>query len=60
MNKYEVNVEWAGYSRGGAIYVVEAENEEEAKEIYDTGEEISRHTARDDTESEPYEVKLIS
>jgi len=60
MNKYEVQVEWAGYSRGEATYIVEAESEEEARKRYYQGKETERFTVRDDTDEEPYEVKLVN
>ncbi len=56
---YEVEVSWAGYSRGTAIYQIEADSEEDAMENYDVGECINRYTVRDDTESEPLSATLI-
>jgi len=59
MNKYEVDVDWAGYSRGYSTYIVEAESEEEAMNSYYLGEKIEHETVRDDTDSEVSSVTLI-
>ena len=50
MEDYIVHVEWAGYSRGTAKYLVKAESAEEAMENWYEGEEDSRQIVRDDTE----------
>jgi hypothetical protein len=59
MKKFEVTTNWAGYSRGYAVYEVEAENEEAAKSLWYEGLEIERETIRDDTESEISSVKEV-
>ena len=59
MNKYRVELEWSGYSRGYAIYEVEAESEEAAIKDYWQGVEVERDTIRDDTESEVHSAELI-
>ena len=60
MNKYRVELEWSGYSRGYAIYEVEAESEEAAMEDHWSGVEVERETVRDDTDSEVISAELIS
>ena len=50
MKSYDVKVEWSGYSRGIATYRIDAESEEEAKELFIEGELRDRVTMRDDTE----------
>jgi hypothetical protein len=50
--KYEVIVDWSGYSRGYTTYVVEADNKQDAKDKVSDGEVSgTRHIVRDDTES---------
>ncbi len=56
--KFTVQVEWSGYSRGYTVYEVEAFSEEDAKENYYEGNEISREVVRDDTERN--EVNIIN
>ena len=51
LNKYLVDVQWSGYSRGYSLYEVEAKCEDDAIENYYYGKEIERETIRDDTES---------
>jgi len=60
MGKYRVKTVWGGYSRGKAEYIVEANSEEEAKELLWEGEEVSKTTVRDDTESEVESVELLA
>ncbi|AUR93176.1 coil containing protein [Vibrio phage 1.184.A._10N.286.49.A5] len=55
--KYQVRVEWSGYSRGYSVYEVEAESEDEAKEICYEGDKLEHVVVRDDTESQ--EVNII-
>ena len=51
MPKFKVKVEWSGYSRGFSEYLVEADSQQEALEIYDeVGELVNTQTVRDDTE----------
>ena len=59
MSKYYVTTEWAGYSRGYAVYLVEAENAEQAKEYWSKGEEVGREIIRDDTDYEVDNVELV-
>jgi hypothetical protein len=56
MAKYQVTVDWSGYSRGTSVWIVEAESEDDAKEDWCCGEEIERYTKRDDTECEVYKI----
>jgi hypothetical protein len=56
MAKYQVTVDWSGYSRGCSIWEVEAESEDDARENWYCGEEIERDTIRDDTEGEVSEI----
>ena len=51
MAKFEVHVEWAGYSRGVKVLEVEAETEADARENFWNGKEIDRTVIRDDTET---------
>ena len=51
MAKFEVAVEWAGYSRGVKVLEVEAETEAEARKNFRSGKEIERTIMRDDTET---------
>ena len=60
MGKYRVVTEWSGYSRGKAQYTVEANSEEEAKELFWDVEPDSKTTVRDDTESEVESVELLA
>ena len=50
--KYEVKCQWSGYSRGVSIYIVEAESEEEARELWYEGDRAYHKVVRDDTEVE--------
>lgn len=52
MPKYSIHTDWFGYSRGYAIYEVEAESKEEAEDKFTDGEAylIDRGITRDDTE----------
>ncbi len=59
MKKFKVKFDWSGYSRGYAVYEVEAETEEEAKETFYEGKEIERVVVRDDTERDDMEVEEI-
>lgn len=52
MPKFKIILEWSGYSRGTEIRIVEAETEEEAREIWYEGKQVDRQIVRDDTESE--------
>lgn len=52
MPKFIVSTDWSGYCRGYAQYVVEAKDEDEARENWYLGKEIERVVVRDDTESE--------
>lgn len=58
MKRYRVTTEWSVYSRGNAVYEVEAENEEDATVDYWDGI-VSKNTVRDDTEDEVIEVVEI-
>ena len=58
MSKYLVTEEWAGYSRGYALYEIEADSEEDARKNYWKGTEIERETIRDDSEGEAEKVEL--
>lgn len=58
MKRFKVKTEWSGYSRGYSIYIVEAKDEEEAKDTYYEFEENST-TIRDDTENEIIEVSFL-
>ncbi len=60
MAKFQIITEWSGYSRGTAIYLVEAKNEDEARENWCEGKEIAREVVRDDTETEIESVKEIT
>lgn len=51
MPKFQVHVEWAGYSRGVKVMEVEAASEAEARENFWAGREVERTVVRDDTES---------
>ena len=60
MPKFEVTVEWSGYSRGTAVWEVEAENEADARESFWAGREVNRTVIRDDTEhGDVLEVDLL-
>ena len=59
MPKYEVKTTWSGYSRGTSTYIVEAESEEEAKELFCMGERKQHVVVRDDTENEIESVKQL-
>ena len=59
MPKFEIKTEWGGYSRGTATYIVEADNEAEAKELWYRGEQIQHEVVRDDTENEIQSVKQL-
>ncbi|MBG23740.1 MAG: hypothetical protein CMF22_10495 [Idiomarinaceae bacterium] len=59
MTNYVVYVDWEGYSRGVAAYEIEAENEEEARELYLEGKLLHSDVVRDDTESQVYKIKEI-
>lgn len=53
MPKYQVSVDWSGYSRGCTTYLVEADSPEEAKEIYNyKGVQLEHDVIRDDTETD--------
>ena len=60
MNKYRVITEWFGYSRGHSEYTLEANSEEEARELFWGVEPDSTTTVRDDTESEVESVELLT
>ena len=60
MNKYRIIAEWSGYSRGKAEYTIEANSEEEARELFWEVEPDSITTVRDDTESEVESVELLT
>ncbi|KKL78114.1 hypothetical protein LCGC14_2028090 [marine sediment metagenome] len=57
--KFKIKTEWSGYSRGTSIYIVEADNEAEAKELWYRGERIQHEVVRDDTENEIQSVKQL-
>lgn len=59
MAKFEIKTVWSGYSRGTATYIVEADNEECAKEMWYEGERVQHEVVRDDTEAEIESVKQI-
>lgn len=52
MTKYLVETEWSGYSRGISSYEVEADNPEEAEELWYEGKMIHNITVRDDREND--------
>ena len=54
MKTYDVTVNWSGYSRGFSTYRVQADSEDEAKELWYEGEEVQRTTVRDDTEAQDF------
>ncbi len=56
---YRVHTEWQGYSRGTAIWEVEADSPDEAREFYYDGDLVTRNVVRDDTESEAILAELI-
>ena len=56
MPTYIVKTNWSGYARGVAEWEIEADNEEEAREMYYEGNLLERLTVRDDTEDEIKEV----
>jgi len=60
MTKYIVKAEWAGYSRGDATWLVEADTPEEAEEYFYEGTLLTKKTIRDDTESEALSVKIAN
>jgi len=59
MAKYEIETEWSGYSRGTSTYVVEAVDEDEAREMWYEGERTKNNVVRDDTENEITGIKEI-
>jgi len=59
MKKFRVEIDWSGYSRGVAAYEVEAENEEEARDLWYDGKQLYHETHRDDTEKEIFSVKEV-
>lgn len=59
MPKYKIEVDWTGYSRGIATYTIDAENEDEARELYNEGEQINHQVIRDDTEDEIVKIEEI-
>lgn len=61
MPKYTIETEWSGYSRGYAIYEVEAKSKEDAREVfeYDGGTLLEEETVRDDTNSEIMFIKKV-
>ena len=52
MPKFEVIVDWSGYSRGVSSYIIEAKNEEDARERWWENVPIHREIIRDDTDKE--------
>lgn len=60
MPKYKVEVNWGGYSRGTSVWEVEAENEEEADEMYFMGKRVEHKVVRDDTEGEVESVSELN
>lgn len=60
VSKFEVTVSWSGRSRGESVYVVEAEDEDVARETYDIGELALKYTIRSDIEYEVESVKDIT
>lgn len=60
MNKYEIKTEWWGYSRGTSTYIVEAEDEAEAREFYYEGECTHNQVVRDDRENEIRSVEKLT
>lgn len=59
MARFEVTTEWSGYSRGRSTYIVEAESEEDARDIYWEDDPVKRNVVRDDTEQEVIKVKRV-
>jgi len=56
---YRVTVEWSGYSRGTATYLVDAETEQDARENYREYDSVTKQTVRDDTEGEVSSVEEV-
>ena len=59
MPKYRVKTNWSGYSRGTEEYIIDADNEDVARECFYEGEGVNRLTIRDDTEHEIETVELL-
>ncbi|MFH1428840.1 MAG: hypothetical protein ABIH39_03750 [Candidatus Margulisiibacteriota bacterium] len=59
MAKFEIKTVWSGYSRGVSTYIIEANNEEEARELFYEGERTEHEVVRDDTESEIESIKQL-
>lgn len=59
MPKYEIGTVWSGYSRGVSTYIVEADSEEEARELWYKGEKTHNEVVRDDRETEIQSIKQI-
>ena len=49
--EYTVVRDYQGYVRGSVTYTVMAESEEEARQNWYSGEEVSNDIVRDDTET---------
>ena len=65
MNKYRVEVEWSGYSRGTATYIVESDSKQSAEEgMYFNEDLVRRNIVRDDTDEKamllPYTLQCSS
>ena len=59
MRKYKVNITWSGYSRGESTYIIKADSEDEARELYYEGDRVTHSVVRDDTENEIETIKEI-
>jgi len=57
--KYQVKIDWSGYSRGTEVYEVEADSEQEARDRWCHNDPVSRTVDRDDCEREIYEVEEV-
>ena len=59
MSKYEVQVDWAGFSKGRSIYVVEADSPEEVEEVFGLGVITDYCIDEDDTVERVTNIILI-
>lgn len=57
--KWEVSVDWSGYSRGYSTFIVEADSKEAAMANYYMGECAEREVVRDDTDMEASDAEEI-
>lgn len=52
MPKFNVTVGWSGFSAGFSTYEVNAENEQQAKEIYSLGKKVDHSTTQDEIDNQ--------